>query len=60
MKAFELIVLLKSVKKVTAGLGGYQYFENINNKSSSEISELIEGIKEDLNQVEFASSKTKK
>lgn len=59
MKAFELINKLQEIKRITSSLGGYQYFDNINNKQSSEISQLIDEISEDLKTIDFNSSKQK-
>lgn len=57
MKAFELIIELERLEHKTKQLAGYAWFNNNTKRHSSEISELIERINNNLDKVKYSSSK---
>jgi hypothetical protein len=57
MNAKEVIIKLNEIKKITDYLGGCD-LDNINNKNSSEISQLCDQIIDDLKTIDFISSRT--
>lgn len=58
MNAKEVIIKLNEIRKLTTHLGSFQYYDNIYNATSSEISCLLDQISEDLKTIDFIASRT--